>query len=163
MSEPPEERSNSDVPPDDCPVCDRTPRVLVAVQHPVMRRYAAELLARECGCWASTDVAAGEMLPAAIDTFQPDLLVVDAGDFPACCQAAIDAFPRDHVVVIGPEPDPSYGAAALANGAAACVTRDRVGEELVPTMRSILGCRHRHCPPAARARGGITAAMREPA
>ena len=40
------------------------------------------------------------MLPAAIIRFRPDFLVVDAGDFPACCQAAIDAFPRDRVVVI---------------------------------------------------------------
>src|SRR3546814_12161442 len=83
-----------------------------------MRRFAAELLARECGCWASDDVAAGEMLASALDRFRPDLLVVDAGDFPACCQAAMDAFPRDRVVVIGPEPAPRYGAPALAQGAA---------------------------------------------
>ena len=101
-----------------CPVCDGNPKVLVAVRHPVMRRYAAELLARECGCWASSDASVGEMLPGAIERFGPDLLIVDAGDFPACCQAAIAAFPRDRVVVIGPEPDPSYGAAAMARGAA---------------------------------------------
>src|SRR3546814_15998022 len=80
------------------------------------------------------------MLPSAIDRFRPDLLVVDAGDFPACCQAAIDAFPRDRVVVIGPEPDPRYGASALAQGAAACVTRDTVGDELVPAILAALGC-----------------------
>src|SRR3546814_1606923 len=66
------------VSPEPCPVCDGTPRVLVAIRHPVMRRFAAELLARECGCWASDDVAAGEMLASAIDRFRPDLLVVDA-------------------------------------------------------------------------------------
>jgi len=146
-----------------CAVRDGTPRVLVAVRHPVMRRYAAELLARESGCWASSAVAAGEMLPDVIDRFRPDVLVVDAGDFPACCQAAIDAFPRDRVVVVGPEPDPSYGALALANGAAACVTRDDVGEELVPTLHVILGCRHEHLgagPPPTRCAG---AAAGEPA
>ena len=127
-------------PDDPGPVCDGTPRVLVAVRHPAMRRYAAELLARDGHCWTSSDVAAGEMLPAAIDRFRPDVLVVDAGDFPACCQAAIDAFPPGCVVVIGPEPDASYGAAALGHGAAACVTRDDVGEELVPALRSVLGC-----------------------
>lgn len=146
-----------------CAASDGTPRVLVAVHHPVMRRYAAELLARECGSWTASVLTAGEMLPAAIDRFRPDLLVVDAGDFPACCQAAIGAFPRDRVIVIGPEPDPSYGAAALANGAAACVTRDNVGEELGPTMRAILGCRHENCPPAAQQRGPVVAAVSEPA
>src|SRR3546814_7200190 len=138
-----------------CPVCCGTPRLLVAIRHPVMRRFAAWLLARECGCWASDDVAAGEMLPSAIDRFRPDLLVVDAGDFPACCQAAIDAFPRDRVVVIGPEPDPSYGASALAQGAAACVTRDTVGDELVPAMREARGCRHDRCLPPTRLGGRV--------
>ena len=146
-----------------CPVCDGTPRVLVAVRHPVMRQYATELLARECGCWVSSGVGDGEMLPDAIGRFHPDLLVVDSGDFPACCRAAIDAFPRERVVVVGPEPDPAYGAAAIANGAAACVTRDDVGEELVPAMRAILGCRHEHGQPVAREAGRVVAAAGVPA
>ena len=146
MPEMTESRTIGSVSLEPCPVCDAAPKVLVAVRHPVMRRYAAELLSRDSGCWVSSEVEAGEMLPAAIARSRPDLLVVDAGDFPACCKAAIDAFPRDRVVVIGPEPDRSYGAAALADGAAACVTRDNVGEELIPTMRSVLGCRHDDCP-----------------
>ena len=129
----------------------------MAVRHPVMRRYTAELLARECGCWAASDVTAGEMLPDALDRFEPDLLVVDAGDFPACCQAALDAFPRDHVIVIGPEPDPGYGAAALTDGAAACIAREDVGEQLVSTMRAVLGCRHVHCPPSDDRPGRVVA------
>ena len=144
-----------------CPVCDGTPKVLVAVRHPVMRRYAAELLARECGCWTAGDVAAGEMLPDVIDRFRPDLLVVDAGDFPACCRATIDAFPPDRVVVIGPELDPGYGAAALAKGASACIARENVGEELVPTMRDILGCSHGPCRPPARDEIPLAAAAGE--
>lgn len=144
MSDLPLQRMMNVVSPEFCPVCDGTPRVLVAIQHPVMRRLAAELLAWECDCWASDEVAAGEMLPSAIGRFRPDLLVVDAGDFPACCREAIDAFPRNRVVVIGPEPDPGYGAAALAEGAAACITRDTVGDELVPAIRAALGCRDDH-------------------
>src|SRR3546814_11199103 len=81
------------VSPEPCPVCDGTPRVLVAIRHPVMRRFAAELLARECGCWASDDVAAGEMLASAIDRFRPDILVVDAGEVPPYCQGGMGAFP----------------------------------------------------------------------
>lgn len=155
MPEMPESRTLGSVSLEPCPMCDHVPRVLVAVRHPVMRRYAAELLARAGGWWTSSEVETGEMLPAAIERFRPDLLVVDAGDFPACCQAAIDAFPRDRVVVIGPEPDPGYGAAALAKGAAACVTRDNVGEELIPTMRSVLGCRHDDCQHEDATRRGL--------
>lgn len=125
-------------------VTDGTPRVLVAVRHPVMRQYAAELLSRGCGCRAFSNVAAGKMLPAAIVALRPDALVVDACDFPACCPTSINAFPRDRVVVIGPEPDPSYSVAALSKGAAACVNRDNVGEELVSTIQSILSRHHDH-------------------
>ena len=146
-----------------CPVCDDTPRILFAVRHPVMRRYASELLADARGSWASSDVASGEMLGSAIDRFRPDLIVVDAGDFPACCQAAIDAYPRNRVVVIGPEPDPSYGAAALANGAGGCVTRDNVGDELVPTIRAVLGCPDEQGPAPTRQRGRTVARVGEPA
>lgn len=113
-------------------------RVLVAVRHPVMRRYAAELLEFDSAPWVSAATSGTEMVASAIQTTQPDVLVVDAGDFPGCCQAARTSFPRDRVIVIGPEPDPSYGDAALANGAAACIPRDNLGEELVPTLDRLL-------------------------
>lgn len=124
------------------PASDGPPRILVAVRHPAMRRYAAELLARDCSCWATHEAGGGEMLPAAVRRVRPDVLVVDAGDFPACCRAAIDAFPADRVVVIGPEPDPGYQAAAAADGAAACVAREDVGDELVGAVRAMVGCAH---------------------
>src|SRR3546814_15726353 len=108
------------VSPEPCPVCDGTPRVLVAIRHPVMRRFAAELLARECGCWASDDVAAGEMLPRAIDTFRPDLLAVHAGHSPACCNAAHAALPPDRVAVTAPAPDPSSRPPHLPQRHATC-------------------------------------------
>src|SRR3546814_5762154 len=34
-----------------CPVCDAVPVVLVALRHPVMRRWTEELLVAEHGCW----------------------------------------------------------------------------------------------------------------
>ena len=121
-----------------CGECDGSPRVLVAVRHPAMRRYTTELLAREAGAWRASELGTGEMLPAAMARFPPDLLVVDASDFPACCRAAIEAFPSERVVVVGPEPDPAYREVAAAHGAAACIARDDVGDQLVATMRRLL-------------------------
>lgn len=84
--------------------CARMARVLVAVRHPVMRRYAAELLGLESPHCVSTVTTGAEVVASAIRRSMPDVLVVDADDFPGCCQVALASFPRDRVIVIGPEP-----------------------------------------------------------
>jgi hypothetical protein len=129
-----------------CPLQSTLPVVLVAIRHPMMRRWSDELLAAVPGCWTVMQPAPGEMLVDAIARTAADVAVVDTVDFPACCLAALDALPQGHVVVIGPEPDPAYRASALAQGAAAWVSRDRVDEELGAAVRTALGCPHDVCP-----------------
>ncbi len=103
-----------------------------------MSGLTCELLARELG-WSIREVGPGEMLVDAIGRERPDAIVVDAGDFPACCTAALEAFPRDRVIVVGPEPDERYRTVALGNGAASWVARDQLGDELVTELRAVLG------------------------
>lgn len=134
-----------------CPVCDQVPTVLVAIRHPVMRRWTGELLAAEHGCWAVVQPDAGELLVDAIAREAPDLVIVDSVDFPACCRAALRSLPSERVIVIGPEPDREYRSRALALGAGGWVCRDHVGEELSGAMRAALGCRHDRCGPGAPA------------
>lgn len=126
-------------------MCDRSPSVLVAIRHPVMRRFTGELLAAEHGCWTVTEPGRGEMLADAIQRTRPALVIVDSIDFPTCCQAALRTLPPEHVIVIGPEPDQAYRARALALGAGGWVCRDHVGDELSAAMRAALGCRHHPC------------------
>ncbi len=130
----------------DCPVCAGTPRVLVAIRHAAMREYTRELLRRELNCWVATEMEQGEMLRDAIRRHHPDVIVVDSGDFPDCCRTALERFPRDRVIVIGPEPDPRYRTVALANGAGSWLPRDRVGDDLIGELRAVLGCAHRSRP-----------------
>lgn len=130
-----------------CPVCDATPVVLVALHHPVMRRWTEELLESEHGCWDVAQIVDGELLADAIARIRPDLVVVDESDFPECCQAALDRMRPERVMVVGPEPDTAYQTFAFANGAGGWVCRDDVGEELSSAMRAALGCRHDPCPP----------------
>jgi DNA-binding NarL/FixJ family response regulator len=139
----------SSEPQEPCPVCDRSPNVLVAIRHPVMRRWTCELLASEHGCWTVSEPGSGEMLADAIRRTQPALVIVDSIDFPACCQAALRTLPPEHVIVIGPEPDQAYRARALALGAGGWVCRDHVGDELSAAMRAALGCRHDPCAPGS--------------
>jgi DNA-binding NarL/FixJ family response regulator len=130
-----------------CPVCDGEPRVLVVMRHPTMRVLTRELLEREFNCWIATEADTDEKLTRALDRVSPDLMIIDAREFPSCCPAALDHIDADRVIVIGPEPDPSYEAAALGHGAGAWLARDRVGEDLAGEMRRIMGCVHDPCPP----------------
>jgi DNA-binding NarL/FixJ family response regulator len=140
--------TDADQPNEDCPVCDRSPAVLVGIRHPVMRRWTIELLETEHGCWTVAQPRAGELLVDATERNHPELVVVDSADFPACCQAALDALPAGRVIVIGPEPDRAFRDQAIARGAGGWVCRDHIGEELSAAMRAALGCRHEPCPPA---------------
>ncbi len=130
-----------------CPVCDGTPRVLIVMRHPAMLRLTRELLEREFGCWVATEARSGPRVARLFQRHAPDLVVIDAADFPACCLGALAGFPRARVIVIGPEPDASYRAAALSNGAGAWLPRERVGEDLGRELRRVLGCVHDPCPP----------------
>jgi len=129
-----------------CPICCGHPHVLVAMRHPAMLRLTRELLEREFGCWVVSEAHTGRALARALERSHPDLMVIDAGDFPSCCLAALAVIPRDRVIVIGPEPDPAYRAAALTNGAGAWLPRDRIADDLGTAMRETLGCRHESCP-----------------
>ena len=124
-----------------CPVCDGEPRVLVVMRHPTMLRLTRELLERECGCWVATEADSGPSLASTLDELTPDLLVIDAADFPACCLAALDHIPRGRVIVIGPELDRAYRDMALANGAGGWLAREEIADKLGREMRRVLGRR----------------------
>lgn len=131
-----------------CPVCDSSPRVLVAIRHPSMRRLTRELLDREHGCWTAREPHPTEPLDVAVDRVAPDLLVVDGDDFPQCCQAGLAAFPAPRVVVVGSEPLAPYRRAALTANAGAWIPRESIADELSVAMRRILRCVHEPCPRA---------------
>lgn len=120
------------------------------MRHPAMLRFTRALLEREYGCWVAAEARSGATLAAVLDRLTPDLLVVDGADFPVCCGSAVTHTGSGRVIVIGPEPDPAYRAAALGNGAAAWIPRERVGEDLGAEMRRVLGCVHDPCPPGTR-------------
>ncbi len=121
--------------------------MLVALGHPAMRQFTRELLEREHGCWVATEAPHGAQLGRELGWRWPDLVVVDAADFPACCWAPGPGFPPARVIAVGLEPDPSYEERALADGAGAWIPRERVGEELGRVLRRLLGCVHDPCPP----------------
>ena len=147
---------------DGCPVCDRDPRVLVALRHPAMRRYVRELLSREHHCWTGAQLRQGEPLRAAVERVEPDLIVVDAADFPACCRQEMSSM-RGRVLVIGPDADPGYERAARLGGAGAWLPREDVADGIGRALRSVLGCRHDPCPLPCASDSGLAVTRAGPA
>lgn len=116
------------------------PVVLDAIRHPHMRHLSAELLTAAGGCWTLSTTRDDEMVADAVCRCDPAVVVVDSIDFPTCCRAALKSLPPQRVIVVGPEPDPAYRAAAVSMGAGGWVSRDRIAEDLSAAVRSALGC-----------------------
>ena len=109
-----------------------------------MRRLILDLVDREQGCWHATPLAEDD-IAGALSAQPQDLVIVDGADFPGCCREALAQSPGCRAVVIGPEPDAAYRAAAIRHGAAGWVARDEVAEQLTAQMRRALGCPHDCC------------------
>ena len=115
-----------------------SPTVLIAIRHRAMSELTRELLERYFGSSAVFELGAGELLKDSLARLRPDLLIIDAGNFPECCEQALARYPSERVIVIGPEPNDSYRSAALAAGAASWMPRDRIGDDLVAEARALL-------------------------
>lgn len=119
---------------------DVNPLVLVAMAHATMRALTCEVLKRGCG-WRVAGVADDvAMLADAIARYHPDLVVLDTAVFPGRYMSALRRFPARRMVVVGPEPDDWYRAAALSGGAGGWVPRERVGDDLGAEVCRVLAC-----------------------
>jgi len=121
--------------------CAGPERVLIAIRHAPMRRLTGRVLEQDRPPWTIEELHDDEMLVDAIRRVAPDVLVVDTGDFPACCHSALTTFPPDRVIVIGPEPEAAYRLAALSEGAGAWVARDRIADDAAAVLRALLRAR----------------------
>lgn len=100
----------------------------------------AELLLRDDVDWRIYAVAPRQDLAACISAAAPKVVVLDDGDL--MWRRDLPDYPSSQIIVIGPEPDPSYEQAARRAGAGGWVSQDRVSEDLVCCMRRVVGCAH---------------------
>jgi len=103
-----------------------------------MRALIVDLLACQQPDWyvSAVDGVAGL---GAEPAWPPDIVVIDAASFFGSCDGRLGRFPVQHLVVIGPEPDPFYRQATLDRGAGAWLSRDDVSDELGPAISILLG------------------------
>jgi hypothetical protein len=121
-----------------CPVCDAEPRIGVAITHPALRMLVSELIGRDLG--RKVEASRGQAGSPPEAPF--DLLILDSAGFEEWRPNGSVNGTRTKVVVVGPEPDPSYREVALLRGADSWVASDRIAEELRSACRRVLGCPH---------------------
>lgn len=125
-----------------CADCQRGATVLVTIRHRSMRRLTRQVVQHDLPACRVEEQGDDELLVDAVRRLGPTVLIVDTGDFPACCEMTLAAFPPERVIVISPEPGAAYEAAALNGGAGGSLPRDRISHDLQQELRKVVGCRH---------------------
>jgi hypothetical protein len=123
-----------------CLACTGAPTIAVAVEHDALRQLIVVLLSRDDVTWGVCPCVVTDVAETAA-AHSADVAVVATSDFPASCVDLLDVLPRSKVIVIGPEPEVAYERAARDAGAGAWISRDRIGEDLLDALHTVLGCR----------------------
>ncbi|MBI2705524.1 MAG: response regulator transcription factor [Actinobacteria bacterium] len=120
------------------------PRIVVAVVHPTMRRYICDLIEQGCQCWIATSGPDPDELQQTVLALRPDVVVLEAAQFPASYPRIVEVVPASRIVVIGRYADEAYRDAAMAAGAGDWISRDELSSRLAPVVQRITshaGCR----------------------
>ena len=120
--------------------------VAVVIDHPALRELVVTLLERSDPSWKVTATADSRPLAGRLSNDAPDVVVVDAGDVQRCCRATFAAFPRQRLIVIGPQPGADYERVARRSGVGGWLPRERVADDLPGLVRAAAAERftHRH-------------------
>lgn len=117
-------------------------RVLLADDHAPTRQEVVGLIGREGDMTVVADVGTGEEAVAAAWTMQPDLILLDIllpqMNGIEVCRAVTAQLPGVRVVALSNHSGQRLVNAFLAAGGMGYVRKDRVFDELVPAIRSIL-------------------------
>lgn len=126
---------------------ERSPRVVLADDHPSVLSAFARILAASC----CDVVAAVSTSAAAIDAVimhRPDVLVVDLMmddlDGLEVCRRVKRAVPETDVVIVTAFNDTAVQAVAIQDGASAFVPKHQAAETLVKTIHRIFADRQQH-------------------
>jgi two-component system response regulator NreC len=118
-------------------------RVILADDHPVVRRGLCQLLQDEGEFDVVAQAGSVEEAIRCVGTHRPDVLVLDL-NMPG--RSSLDAItelrtehPGTQVVILTMQDEPAYARRALRDGALAYVLKDAADEELVTAVRAAAG------------------------
>ena len=118
------------------------PKLLFIESHGPLARLLKETLEREIGLIVAGEVGTvGEALPllltGSIDVVIIDLNVADMGRLEAI-SSILESAPGTQVILLIDQDDQRYYEAAAEKGVQACVPKQLIATELVPTVQSVL-------------------------
>lgn len=116
-------------------------RVLLADDHPIVRRGLKSLLETETGLDVVAEAADGLEALRLCEQHQPDLLILDVGmpklnGIEVAARAQKLARPP-RVIMLSMHSDESYVLRALSAGASAYLLKDATDEDLLPAVRAV--------------------------
>lgn len=124
--------------PDSDTAAAKSPRVLLADDHPAMLALAASTLESECEVVGA--VADGAALCAAAARLDPDVIVLDITmpqlDGLEAAHALRRTYPRTRLVFLTVHEDADFARAAFAAGALGYVVKSRLASDLLPAVRA---------------------------
>jgi two-component system invasion response regulator UvrY len=116
-------------------------RVLVADDHPVVRKGVKNVLREIAGITEIEEAATREETLEKIETSQPDIVIMNTTLVDAYCIEVLQQIkklqPHTPVILLHPEPDAAFAASALASGASGIVTKLDEPEALVEAIETV--------------------------
>ena len=109
-------------------------RVVLAEHHPILREVLKHVLTSRLQCDVVGEAENERQTITQAECLHPELILMDIhlperGGLAAACSVRA-RFPDSRVVILAEECDRAYTEAILASGAAACVAKVAVGDEL---------------------------------
>jgi DNA-binding NarL/FixJ family response regulator len=103
------------------------PRILIADDHPMVRRYLREVLEDETGCEVCGEATTGREAVVMTAALNPDIILLDIS-MPEIngLEAALEIhkkYPETEILVLTMHDPPEMARAALASGARACLLK----------------------------------------
>jgi DNA-binding NarL/FixJ family response regulator len=122
---------------------ERSPRVVLADDHPSVLRALARMLRADCDVVAAVSTGADAI--DAVATYRPDVLVIDLMmtdlDGLEVCRRVKGAVPETDVVIVTAVDDTAIQAVAMRDGVAAFVPKHEAAGTLVRTIQGVFADR----------------------
>ncbi|HEY9174487.1 MAG TPA: response regulator transcription factor [Verrucomicrobiae bacterium] len=121
---------------------EKKAKILVVDDHPLLREGVMQLINRQrdlCACGDASSLAEAQ---AALETLQPDLILLDlrlgGGDALEFIKASRARFPRVRILILSQHDEPLYAERTMRVGASGYVIKEEAPEEVLTAIRTVL-------------------------
>ena len=121
---------------------EKKARILVVDDHPLLREGVMQLINRQRDLCACGDASSLTEAQAALETHQPDLILLDlrlgGGDALEFIKASRARFPKVRILILSQHDEPLYAERTMRVGASGYVIKEEAPEEVLTAIRTVL-------------------------